>query len=253
MLARTTTFIAVVAVAFCGGCASKPPPHHWIVAHKSDHIPMQGLPARPRLVTDERPVQLVNFGDEAARIAERNAAIAQGAVTGAALVTLEAGLQLAPLLPLCVLVVPLCVGVVAAGGAVGASQSATAVVPQAQANRLADIVTSSISSETVRERAAPRVQTAPDAPEYPRVVLRLESVILVPARRGVTFRVAASAQAWPKSDQAWQPSIHYTQLPIRELDEWLKSDGAVLRADLDEAVRRLGYHIGPTYLPYTQR
>lgn len=252
MLARTTTLIALVTIA-AGGCASKPPPHRWVVAHKSDHVPMQGLPARPRLMADARPAQLVNFGDEAARASERSAAMARGAVAGAAVTTLEAGLHLAPLLPLCVLVAPLCIGVVAAGGAVGASQSATAVVPQHQANRLADIVASTVTSEILRERAAPLVRPRADAPEYPRLVLRLESVILVPVRQGVTFRVAASAHAWPKPDQAWQPSIHYTQLPIRELDEWLKSDGAVLKSDLGEALRRLAPHIGRTYIPYTER
>jgi hypothetical protein len=218
-----------------------------------ERLPMQGLPARPRAVADPTPPELANFGDEAARNTARAGAMARGALVGAAATTLEAGAHLGPILPLCVLVAPLCIGVVAAGAAVGASQSALTAVPQEQANRLADIAQRSAAEGIAARAAALRVRAPAEAPEYPRVAVRVESILLVPLKEGITFRVAVSARGSPSADLTWEPSIHFTQLPTRTVEEWLRADGTLLKSDLAQALGRLGHHIGTLYLPYEQR
>lgn len=255
MLACKTPLVAVLALALVG-CAAKPPPsasHRWLVDEKVNHIPMQGLPARPRTVADTLPLQIVNFDDESARDSQRSASMARGAAYGAAVTTIEAAIHLAPILPLCVFVAPLCVGVVAAGGMVGASQSALTAVPQEAASRLARIATEAVHSETLSKWTSERIQAPASAPEYPRLTVRVDTVLLVPVRDGITFRVVVSAQGSPSADQSWEPSIHYTQLPTRSPEEWLRSDGAVLRSDLGHAVWVLARHLGPLYIPYEQR
>jgi hypothetical protein len=85
------------------------------------------------------------------------------------------------------------------------------------------------------------------------LMVRVSGVLLLPTREGVAFRVAATARGSPAAGQDWEPSVHFTQLPSRPLEDWLRDDGAQLKKDLDMALSVLARHIVPTYLPYAER
>jgi hypothetical protein len=253
----STRVLSAMTVLLLSACATSPAPtatHRWIIGYKTNHIPMQGLVARPRTTADERPALLVNFADEAKRDADRQSEIARGAAFGAGATALEALSQFgAPSVPLCALVPPLCVGVVAAGGALGAALNAPTSVAQQDAERLAEIVKTVATNESVERWSAMRIRRVDKSRDHPSLSLRVAAVLLVPAKTGVTFRVVVEAQAFPNPDQVWEPSIHYTQLPIRPVADWLQAGGAILKSDLGLALQGLAYHAAVVYLPFEER
>jgi hypothetical protein len=240
-----------MAILAFTGCASKPPAaHKWHVAAKIDHIPMQGLPAQARTEAHGQPTVLANFSDEPEREAKRQSAIGGGALYGATYGGIGAMAQMAPL---CIVLPPLCIGVMAVGGAMGASQSAVSSVPQQDADRLAAIVVSHVTNDKLKTLSSHRGSGPEESRDYPLLVLRVSGVMLLPTRDGVTFRVAATAQGSPAAGQEWEPSVHFTQLPSRPVAQWLESDGLILKTDLDMALRVLADSIVPMYVPYEER
>lgn len=237
----------IVVVAFAlSACASKPPPaYQWGVAAKINHIPMQGLPAAPQIVADERPLQLANFGSEE-RDEQRRAGIAAGAAGGAAYAGVSA---LAEIAPLCVVLPPLCVGLIAVGGAVGGAASAVTVVSPQEAAQLGAIIEKHATSRALAQRAASDLHNASNR-GFPRLVIRTSTVVLVPTRDGVSFRLVAEAQGFPDAGQAWTPSVHLVPFPSRPAAGWLAADGRLLEQDVETALRVLRASILRTYLPY---
>jgi hypothetical protein len=240
----------MVLCAMLGACASKPPAQHrWIVGARTNHIPLQGLPAAFHVVVDERSLRLANFTNEAERDEARRSAMAAGAAGGAA----YAGVAtLAEVAPLCIVLPPLCVGVVAAGGAIGASASAVTSVAPAEAAQLGALFERHATSAALGKLAAARISNS-HAGEYPRVVVRLVAAVLVPTREGVSFRLVAEAQGFPDEKRMWQPSVHFVPFPSRPIKDWLGADGYVLQRDLGTALRVLAASIVPAYQPYDQR
>lgn len=214
-----------------------------------NHIPMQGLPAVPRVIAYNRPIEFVNFASEAERDKAQQAAITAGAVAGAG----EAGIQsMVRLAPLCVVFPPLCIGLVATGAAVGAAQSTVSVVSTEEAGRFGTIFEKRATSSTLGELVSHRVPKAGER-DYPRLVVRVAAVVLVPTREGVRFGLVAEAQGFPGPDHAWKPSMHMVPFPSRSVADWLASDGQALEADLQTALRVLSAVIVHNYLPYEGR
>lgn len=239
----------LLGAALCA-CASKPPaPHRWVHGASINHIPMQGLPAAPQVVADERPLQLANFANDAERDEQRRAAIAAGAAGGAAYAGITAMAEIAPL---CVVLPPLCIGLVAAGGAIGASASTVSTVSPAEAAQLAAVFEKHATSAALGKLAADRVGYS-NAAGHPRLVLRITAAMLVPTRDGVSFRLVAEAQGFPDAKQAWKPSVHFVPFPSRPSQDWLAADAELLQRDLETALRVLATGIVPAYLPYEQR
>jgi hypothetical protein len=240
--------MAVLALAL-SACASTPPPYQWEVYSNSDHIPMQGLPAVPRVIAHDRPLQLVNFANEAERDKARHAAIAAGAIAGSANVALG---SLAALGPLCALLPPLCVGVVVAGGAGGAAASSVAEVPAQEAGQLGAIFEKHATNGALAQLASRQMPKVGER-DYPQLEVRVIAVVLVPTHDGVSFRLAAEAQGFPDPDRAWRPSAHFVPFPSHTVADWLASDGRLLEKNLQAALGALSAHIVSVYLPYEER
>ena len=232
-------------------CASKPPPkpYPWRVNSTVDHIPMQGLPAVPRVIAPDRPVKFVNFANEAEREKARQAAIAAGTAGGA----VKAGVySLLAFGPLCVVFPPLCIPIVAAGAAIGGTEQSTVSVSEEEAGRLGAIFEKRATSSALGELASRQLPKAGER-DYPRLAVSVVEVVLVPTRNGVTFGLVAEAQGFPGPDQAWKPSLHLVRFPSRSVADWLASDGQLLESELQMALRALSADIVLPYLPYEER
>lgn len=247
--------LATVAVAVLSACASKPPPR-WFVQANTQHLPMQGLPAAPHVVVDARPILIVNFSDaerKAVRDASTRAAIGSGVLEGASF-----GLHgVAGLWPMCVLVPPLCVGLVVGGAGVGAvagGVSYTVVaVPDEDAARFAELFRQRAQSSALGDALSKRLRITAVQSEFPRLDIRIAAAVLLPTTDGVSFRLVAETRGYPAVDREWAPSIHFVQFPTRTLDSWRAGDGQLLQTDIHVAVRALAVSIAAAYLPYEHR
>lgn len=246
--------LAACATKTCFGfqaCASNPFPqeYRWNISSTIAHIPMQGLPAVPRLIARDQPVNLINFGDEAERAKAREAAMSAGGAGGA---VQGAMVGLVTLGPLCVVFPPLCIPVVAVGAAAGADKFDVAIVSAEEAGKFRATFEKHATSTALSEFAT-RELPKPGERDYPRLVIGVTEVVLVPTRNGVTFGLVAEAQGFPGPDQVWKPSKHLVPFPNRSVAGWLASDGRVLESDLQSALRALSAEILRSYLPYEER
>jgi hypothetical protein len=240
-----TSLLSLVLTA----CASTPPPYQWVVYHNANHIPMQGLPAIPRLITPDRPTELVNFANEAERDEARQAAITAGAVGGAASMAVYSVIEFSEF---CGVLPVACIGLVGIGAATGAGTFNVSKVPAEDAARLSAIFEDHATSVALSELLSQGLGNA-GARDYPRLVVRLAAVVLVPTHDGVSFRLVAEAQGFPEPNQAWKPSVHVVPFPSRPVAEWLASDGRLLKNDIANALSALNKHVVSVYLPYEER
>lgn len=205
---------AVVAVA---GCATAQPPHRWGTLSKTNHIPMQGLAAKPRIVLQDGPVSLVNFSDEHERQSKRQIGMEAGAIRGATEATI---VMMAKIAPVCLVFPPICIGMAGVGAAIGSNQATVSTIPQQQADRLAPLFSTDGTNVTFSKYVDTRLGGNPG--QYPYLVIRPISVILIPAKYGVTFRVVAEAQAFSSSEEKWEPSY-----PSRSFLRTLRRNGSM--------------------------
>jgi len=209
---------------------------------------MQGLPAAPQIVADQARIDLANFENEAERDARRRAGTASGAVGGA----LHAGMTaMGHIGPICLVLPPLCLGVAALGGAAGGSQATVTTVSAEDASRLRQMFREHATSSALQQQTVHGMPAAD--PGSAKLVVRLVGVLLVPRTDGVSFRLVAQAQGFPDSDRQWQPTMHFVPFPTRPIADWLKSDGAQLKSDLESALASLSQSIAPAYRPYRPR
>jgi len=247
MTSIATALAAAATLGLCA-CASKPQYQWSVAASRTSHIPLQGLPALPRTVSAAVPAVLVNFGDRHEREAERANANARNA---AANPVNSAGYTMLALGPVCVLLPPACIGIAGAAAAAATYSNYIPGVSQQQADGLAGIARREGNSGKLESWVERRL--GEESGEFPTLVVKPATVILLTSRDGVAFRVIAQAQAFVSSTESWEPSIHVTQLPWRPVDDWLQSGGKNLSNDLNFAFAVLAGDIARVYMPYRER
>src|SRR6185503_18324269 len=139
-------------------------------------------------------------------------------------------------------------------GAAAAAATYSSYIPgvsQQQADGLAGIARREGNSGKLESWVERRL--GEESGEFPTLVVKPATVILLTSRDGVAFRVIAQAQAFVSSTESWEPSIHVTQLPWRPVDDWLQSGGKNLSNDLNFAFAVLAGDIARVYMPYRER
>lgn len=230
------------------GCASGPPaPHPWIAIANVDHLPLQGMSGVPRVVAEDRPLVLANMANEAERDAKRRADTALGIAAGAA----QGGVAaLAALGVYCVPLPALCAGIAAVGAATVGAQVHAVAVSAEQADRLAAVFRAQATASALQLASQLAAESGAQAGE---LRLHVAGVVMIPTPKGVTFRLAAQAQAFPLGQPEWQPTVHFVTFPTRRVEDWLAADARQLRTDLQAGLSALGQSIASAYLPYEKR
>jgi hypothetical protein len=232
--------IAVIVTLL--GCAQAPN-HQWHARANIDHIPMQGLPAPPRVISGDQPIKLVNFGNESEINDMQGAASAAGAAQGATYGAVAA----AQLGPACVVMPPLCVGLIVVGAAIGTAGSARSTVSREDAARLGTIFSKHATSASLQKLVSNAFPKANGQREFPWLEVNVIGVLLVPARNGVSFRLVAQARASPAPNDQWKQTLHVVAFPSHPTEHWLASEGKFLLNELNKAFEALSTSIVPTY------
>lgn len=219
-------------------------------------IPAEGLPAIPRIVADEQPIELpglemtpeerTQFEDErSARIDSRTKMSFGGAGADPRVVV---G---------CAFFLPVCVVAGAAAVAVGwginrtaASAREPSLIPERDSARLAAMLKEQTTSASLAERVSrlPESASVPAAMEagFPRLVVRMRGALTDFSGRRIGVSIVAQAQAFPSPGTAWEPTEHRYEISALA---WTAKDDEVVRQEIDEALDALADSIGSAYSP----
>jgi len=133
--------------------------------------------------------------------------------------------------------------------AVGAVKDDTYIPPEGTGVHLAALFNERVRSTTLRDQVSKRLLQSNDQPEFPRLVVQIESARLVPVARGVAFEVTARSQVVTALDKNGTQVTHRIMSPSRKVDEWLASNGTLFREDLAAALEALSMNIVSVYMP----
>jgi hypothetical protein len=243
------------------GKKSQPPAY----VSSADHIPVGGLPAVPRIVVDEQPLELFGFGltpaerkkfdeERSQRIHGRGKQQAQRDLDN---VDKQLPFMCAVLLPLCPLFLPMTYGVAwtmgHAWGRVEGAVQEPSLIPRRDGLRLAAAFKERATGASLQERTARLAGTGsrPAAGDeaLPRLVIRLTAVQLNYRGREIHITAGAQAQAFASPSTSWTPTEHVYKSHARSLDAWISDNDALVIQEIEDALDALARNIWETYSP----
>lgn len=269
---NATTVVLLCTSLILDGCASRrhafpdmPAIQYWTTSNPSmtggNSPPPERLATAPRLVADERPIDVSAFEiseEERARLQTQRSAYIRGKSPTSADVG-EAVLH-------CLVrgVIVLCPFIAAAAApfyltykagsmAMRAAKDDTYIPEKGSGGRLGAVFSEHSSSIILRDEVSRRLLSPPAGQvEFPRLIVGIESAGLMPVAGGVALVITARSQAITGPGAKGVETTHKFTSPRRNVDEWLASNGKLFRDDLDVAFETLSSNIASLYKPERQ-
>lgn len=266
--ARLTTAILLCTSLLVDGCATRMPVSKMVPSVQSwansndgrtenGPAPAERLTTVPRIVADDQPVDVSGFeitGEDRARLrALRSANIGAGTVNPFSDPLWAVECLVKGLVVLCPFVAAFAgIGVLtynAGSKVMRAAKDDTYIPPEGAGVRLAALFSEQAPSITLRNEVSRRVlPRAEDQPEYPRLVVGIESARLVPVAGGARFEIRARSQVLTAVDKKGVEMTHQA-ISARTVDEWFTSDGKLFREVLAAALDALAAKIVAVHMP----